>query len=253
MQERKIDFSHDDNKEPVEIEKDNLNRKVDQLTFTLSHLKELRKKDKLGKGFCATICSNIESYTRDLLGALDYDSNLEQEAQERVKKIKEVNIENRELRKQLGEKVSPEDVRECLKNIDKAIRKWWREEGTGHVSATEFHEYYIKVKLSGMIPGILRGEDPIEGIRKRGYDIISEGRADGWLSAGDKNTTLIQRKLKQRFPSAVMREVKCYYHPSGTNKISSITFDIKDYDDVSVVTSGKLGVIGSGSDPEKHS
>lgn len=232
MQEREIDFRFNENNEPVEINKDELAKKVDKAIFALGYLKELRQKDKLEKGFCATMCTNIESYTRDLLNALDYDSQLERDTQERVQKIRAVNLENRELRKQLGEKVSSEDVRECLKNIEKTIREWWREEGFGHISSIEFHEYYIMVKLSGMISGSLGEDGAIDKLRKKGYEVVSESRSDGWMGSSDKNINLLQRELKRRFPSAIMEGVKCYFQKDGTGKIRSATFYIKDYDDV---------------------
>lgn len=63
-----------------------------------------------------------EGYVLNFLDELGYEGVLKKKKDEMYSDIRSLNNENRELRRQLGEKVSNEDVREKLKNISNIIK-----------------------------------------------------------------------------------------------------------------------------------
>jgi hypothetical protein len=166
----------------------------------------------------------------DIMKICGYDGALKREAEERHKRIASVNLENRELRMQLGEKVSAEDVRECLKNMKAAIKKWWDKEGFCLVESLAAYPHAAEIKLSCRM-GIVREEDLEERLLGMGYEInMEEDHRDCSLKDNDKNREVLLAIIKRRFPSAEIRQYHCNYY--GKPHIESVMFIVRDYDDI---------------------
>jgi hypothetical protein len=192
------------------------------------------KAGKLEKGFCQTLLSLFESYTVRLHEHLDYSSVLKKEHDQRYIEIRQLNMQNHELRKQLGDKVSAEDVREKLKNLKDIIYEWWKSEGMGHVSETTFYPYVCHVKLSGSMPIHYSKEQP-DYLRSKGYEIAEPERGHYELVHSDKNVALLVSEMKKRFPSSTLSKIEL-----SNWKILHIRdaeFLIRDFGDIEESTS----------------
>ena len=233
MEERELKLTRNDDPTLVDVDIKAVEKEVNHAHLVLSQMKEHLNKGNLNRGYCETLCGCFEMYAENILGLLDYDSVIKRQKEERYAEIKRINFENRELRKQLGEKVSAEDVRECLKNLKEIINKWWDEEGMGYISSLEFSEYVIKMELSGSL-SMSSSKDQVEKLRTKGYEIVMEDRTSshGSLSCSDKNIELLKKEVRKRFPSATLFSVDSYYDRGGQGLIRKAEFYIKSYDDV---------------------
>lgn len=151
MRERQIKFSINKDQTLVEIngeDKKYAINKVNDLLMVLSLMKQQINENCLEVGFHETQLSLIEHYSVDILKSFNFDSVLQKQQEERHKEIKSLNIENRELRKQLGDKVSAEDIRESLKNISEKLNTFWDAEGFQHIRNMEFGQYGVKAEFN---------------------------------------------------------------------------------------------------------
>lgn len=195
-------------------------------------------KDELTNGYCYSILSYIENKTIDLFKLLKYDSNLEKEKESRYTEIRSLNNENRELRRQLGEKVSNEDVREKLKNLSQSIKKWWNQEGFGHTSKISYSEYgNIELKLSGMICENHYDDGDngkkIDYLIKLGFSVKSEGSGYGWIVDNESNRILLEKLLISKFPSADILSIHSRSDKKGGEyEIRDIEVMIYNLDDI---------------------
>ena len=235
MEERKINFSTNEDKTIVELSKKaekSLIKALGNQINTASHMLNMVKENKLEIGMTETISSLLESYLREIHTLVNYDSVLKKEYDERHREIKSANHQNRELRKQLGLKVSAEDVRECLKNMEQTIRNWWDVEGMGYVKDIEFGSYVIRAKLSCSESS---GIDDISLTRlaAKGYAIGGERRNKAFL-ATEENMELLENELIKAFPSAnLFRGEVWFSRKEGEgNTLWEASITIRNYEDV---------------------
>jgi len=200
----------------------------------MSTIEDFLKNSSLQEGFKDTCCSLMESYVRDYTKSLKYSGELEAEREQRSAEIRSLNIENRELRKQLGEKVSYEDVREKFKNISGIFHKWWNTNGCGYRKDERLGEYGYYCTLSGHISRSYFGEEESpEEVSKRleeyGFEINND-QGSYQLSSNGSNRWLLDSLLKSRFPSCkiLSYEVNNY---SGHWVINDIDIQISDLND----------------------
>ena len=140
MKERELSINRSDDPTLVSLdkkEKKELLKEVKDGYHAYSELYNRLENDNLDIGMKNILCSLAETHTVKMIDMLGHKSELAKEYNQRFEDIRATNIQNRELRKQLGEKASPEDVRECLKNIDDNIRKWWKKNGLGYPTLCE--------------------------------------------------------------------------------------------------------------------
>lgn len=236
MKERTLNIVRNEDKTIVE-DKDgkmlkDVTKAFNDITFNLSYCHEQLKKGALTVGMKENHLALSEHYLIDFLKIMDYDSILGKEMEERHANIKSLNIENRELRKQLGEKVTNEDAREKMKNLSELIRSWWRVKGFGHVSEIKFSEYgSAEVELSGMICSSLL--DNKEKKDKEKYLIdLGFGIDDGDVVFNDECLRLLGVLITEQYPSAFITETRVWHGRREASKLRGIHIIIQNLDDI---------------------
>lgn len=250
MKERELSFSHNENKTIVKLSPDNhalVEKHYGEAWFSLKELLERYNKGELEEGFKETLLSVSESHIMDLLKAFGHEGAIQKETEKRHSEIRSLHQENRDLRKQLGGKVSSEDAREKLKNLSAIIREWWRKEGFGHVSEIKYGEYgSCEVKLSCMMSGdfrILDDETPVSGKEKkkdwiqelidRGYKILpEEGGYDWKVIDNDKNRELVISDIKNRFPTSSIISIENWHGRHREPTMRDVVFHIRNLDEI---------------------
>lgn len=230
MKERIIDMSTNEDKTLIkfdEAKKKEVSKSIKDGYFVFQTLLDLLSKDKLEVGFSETLLSLIESHVVDIHKGFGFGSVLAKEKEERHKQSRELNGENRELRHQLGEKVSAEDVRECLKNIHDDIYAWWKKVGFGYVSDLEFGPYIIKMNLCCIE---LMHLDK-KGIEEAGYEILDVG-GDAHMAHTHENIEILKSQLKERYSSYELSNMKVNFCRTAGSYIRNIDVIIRNYDDV---------------------
>jgi hypothetical protein len=239
MEERQLNFKGRDNTTLI----------IDSDGKLLKLVTDIYNKIKLNLGFCYEQLGNgtltegmkevhlslTESYVLDFLKAFGYDGILKKEKEERFAEIRELNTQNRELRKQLGEKLSNEDAREKIKNMAESFKSWWNINGFGHTSEIYFNDYgYLKVKLSGMISDAYRDkdntkteEDKVQYLKELGFEI----NEDKGVLANDKNIELLNVLIKNKYPSATIVNAE-FYFGRGKSQIKNIDVFITNLDEI---------------------
>lgn len=235
MEERKIDMSTNEDETIVSISEEDKKKLLDALqksNSTTSHIFSMLKNNKLEIGLSEIMASLLESYLKEIHTLLCYDSVLKKEYDQRYKEIRKANQQNHELRKQLGLKVSAEDVRECLKNMEKTIRNWWDVEGMGYVKDIEFGPYVIRAKIS--CSESAHGDDGmLDRLTDKGYVIGGERHSKAFL-ATKENMDLLKKELIKAFPSANLFRGEVWFSRSEghENTLWDASITIHNYDDV---------------------
>ncbi len=231
MKERKlISDEYDDT--PVEFNNltvDNVLSNIVKVSEVISVLREGTRKGELTVGNINTYASLIEYRTKDLLTSVGYDGILAKEIEERHEKIRELNDENRELRKQLGQKVSMEDVREALKLLSKTIGEFTDALGLMHPQELRFSGYSLTFDLSGFIPNRKTYTARNTGLT------LAESTGDGYpyLEYSDANLEKLLSLFKARFPSIeLMSSSARHYKQFSGPQLDKVTFRITDFDDI---------------------
>jgi len=212
MKERKIEFSVDTNSKKMKLtdeQKNGINKTYNDIGLVLNEIKKYTNNGELEIGYSETLMSSLENYTCDMLKHLNYSNVLEREKEERYTRIRSLNEENRELRKQLGEKVSNEDVREKVKNLYNIIRDWYNDEGFEYISDPSFD--YNGTFVGGFscyISGVCSTDEELkEKIKKLiNYGFVFDEKSKHLL-LNTKNIDLFQRFILERFPSATFGEI----------------------------------------------
>ena len=155
MEERKINFKKNDDKTPV-LDPDGtlhgmLCVKMETLVKNFSLLLYLLQKGELNEGTKESSAELFEQNSIEILNSLGYEGDINKKYNEYIQKIRSLNHENRELRKQIGMKVSNEDARERLKLITESFGEWWHNEGTGNIDDIIFCPYKMTATLRGYI------------------------------------------------------------------------------------------------------
>lgn len=234
MQERELKMCSDNNPQPVVVDekvKKDLLKIAKDFYFAVGTLHDSIKSNSLQEGFKNTLCSLLESYTVELHEKLNFASHLQKEHEQRFIEIRSLNNENHVLRKQLGEKVSNDDVREKLKILNEKIREWWNEWGFGYIREVEFHPYCCKVVLSCTM-SISIPEGQPEKLQSIGYSITKIEGYDYSLDSSDKNIELLAAQIKSRFPSAKLCGAHTDFHRPNYSYIRECEFNIGDYNDI---------------------
>lgn len=112
-----------------EDKKEVIIKNLKDLRMSASFLQELVETNQLTNKMRDTLLSVMDHYLQDAGEPLDYKTFAAKEKEKYVRDIRECNRQNRELRLQLGEKVSLEDCREKMKAIADGFRYWNEHEG----------------------------------------------------------------------------------------------------------------------------
>jgi len=245
MEEKPLNFNRNDDPTPVVLtDKQNkdLKKSSDDLRFAMVYLLTEVKEGRLETGMKETMCSLLESHVGTLTKSLGYEGVLHREKEARHKEIRELNDQNRQLRKQLGEKNTAEDVRESLKNLAESFKEWWNIEGFGHCSDEEFGAYGFKVKLSGMITEAYRDrrdkdateEKKVDMLRELGFDIREgDSRFERKILYNDKNLNLLEELLKNKYPSVCIHYSKAWHGSrNDDSEIREVEIMIRNFDEL---------------------
>lgn len=238
MKERTIKFSRDEDPTLVSYsdeKKSEILKELKSLSFAASHLHEQLSKGELNEGFKGNLLFLLEANLTSVFKGMDYDSFITKERDERYVEIRQLNNENRSLREQLGDKVTNEDVRERLKNFEQTLRKWWNIEGFGHMSEISFGSFGVELLLSGRItrPYYADGEMTKEVKRQKLIDYGFQFE-DETVFDNDKNKELLDKLIKEFFPSGNILEIRSYRGVNGNvnGEIRDIKVYIHNYDDI---------------------
>lgn len=245
MEERKLNFNHNDDPTLVEFtddQKKEYEKSYKDFVFPFMELKKRLDEGNLDIGFKNTLCSLLEIRLITFNKSLGYEGYLQEQKEKRFKEIRDLNTENRELRKQLGDKVTPEDIREGLKNLSNNFKAWWSKEGFGHCSDEVFTGYTFKARLSGMMTDAYwskddnyeTAEEKAKRLSSIGFDIIlGAGRVSKVLFT-ENNVNKLSEMLKSKYPSSSINEVKSYWGRREECELRDIEIYITDLNDLAI-------------------
>ncbi len=213
MKERPIFENKEPNKELVTLsdeDKKVVTKALKDLIQSASFLYEMVSKGTLTEEMRETMTSLIATYSRDGLRPLGFQDQATKDHDNLVRKLRNANMDNEELRQQLGQKVSLEDVREKMKIIARAFDMWGDYHGFGYISDIHFDNYgclHGNMCLSTHI-SCSREED----MRKLGFE-LTDDRDGCAMFATDANFELLRKLIRDNFgPDASMFRGKIDMH-----------------------------------------
>jgi hypothetical protein len=213
MKERPIFESKEPNKNLVELNDEGKKvvvKALKDLIQSAGFLLDMVSKDTLTEEMRETLTSLIATYSRDGLRPLGFQDQATKDHDDLVRRLRNANMDNEELRQQLGQKVSLEDLREKMKTIARAFDEWGDNHGFGYISDIYFDSYgclHGNMNLSTHISGN-RAED----LRKMGFE-LTDSRDGEAMFATDENFKLLQKMIRDNFgPDASMSYGKIDMH-----------------------------------------
>lgn len=247
MEERKINFKKNDDNTPV-LDPDGtlhgmLCVKMETLVKNFSLLLYLLQKGELNEGTKESSAELFEQNSIEILNSLGYEGDINKKYNEYIQEIRSLNHENRELRKQLGMKVSNEDARERLKLICESFYEWWHNEGTGNIDEIIFDRYKMTATLRGSIFPSSREKEiknQVEMLKKKGFDVSSVTNYGHHLTASEKNFNMLKELFKSAFPHSDIDEVNTATYLGGESKeeyvyvITKIIVYFDNLDDIKI-------------------
>lgn len=247
MEERKINFKKNDDNTPV-LDPDGtlhgmLCVKMETLVKNFSLLLYLLQKGELNEGTKESSAELFEQNSIEILNSLGYKGDINKKYNEYIQEIRSLNHENRELRKQLGMKVSNEDARERLKLITESFGEWWHNEGTGNIDDIIFDRYKMTATLRGSIFPSSREKEiknQVEMLKKKGFDVSSVTNYGHHLTASEKNFNILKELFKSVFPHSDIDEINTATYLGGESReeyvyvITKIIVNFNNLDDIKI-------------------
>lgn len=247
MEERKINFKKNDDKTPV-LDPDGtlhgmLCVKMETLVKNFSLLLYLLQKGELNEGTKESSAELFEQNSIEILNSLGYEGDINKKYNEYIQKIRSLNHENRELRKQIGMKVSNEDARERLKLFTESFNEWWHNEGTGNIDDIIFDRYKMTAILRGGIFPSSREREikkQVEMLKQKGFDVSSVTNYGHHLTASEKNFNMLKELFKSAFPHSDIDEINTATYLGGESKeeyvyvITKIIVYFDNLDDIKI-------------------
>lgn len=233
MKERPLNFDYTD-ETPVEVtdeQKAKLNKYANELKQHIGMLLYLIDKGSLQVGTRDSIMTIINHNMQDLCNLFDYSTYFKQQQEKTQREIREVNIENHELRRQLGQKVSTEDVRMKMKAVIDGFRYWSETKGFGRMSDIEVDHWGT---LSGrMRTSICHTNRNDKEIRKRMSEfgfVFEDVNEDGAEPiANDHNLQKIRELVKTLSPDAIADKVTVCRR-GDVPHIEDVTIILREWD-----------------------
>lgn len=241
MKERPLDFNRQDNSAIVEDPSGELiaelQKQYKEIQQNLGLAMSLLENGNLTEGMKENILSLTDHHINEFLTKMGYEGILAEKMKKRTKEIRSLHDENRELRRQLGEKVSNEDVRERLKIMASSFGNWWTEYGFGHVSDFYFGEYFAKITLSGIVfasRSSNSGEEKKDAYLSRlGFEI-----EDRRVIYNDKSIALLNKLLTDKYPSIDIYSINLTTSAlKGVTVIQDVVVFLRDLNDLTETTS----------------
>lgn len=247
MEERKINFKKNDDNTPV-LDPDGmlykkLTEKQTKINERIYSLLYMLKEGSLNEGTKEALLELFHKNAIDILNELGYEDSLNKKYNEYIQEIRSLNHENRELRKQLGMKVSNEDARERLKLICESFYEWWHNEGTGNIESITFNEYGMTATLRGYIhPSrhVRKTEEQVSMLKQKGFDVSSLVRYGQHLTASEKNFNMLKELFENAFPHSNIDKINTTTYLGSESKgeyiyvISEIIVNFNNLDDIKI-------------------
>lgn len=206
MKERPIFESKEPNKNLVELNDDDkkvVTKALKDLIQSAGFLLDMVSKDTLTEEMRETMTSLIATYSRDGLRLLGFQDQTTKDHDNLVRKLRNANMDNEELRQQLGQKVSLEDLREKMKTIARAFYEWGDYHGFGHFSDIHFDSYGCLHGNMHLLSMHISG-DRADDLRKMGFELTDDRDGEA-MFATDENFKLLQKMIRDNFgPDASM-------------------------------------------------
>lgn len=247
MEERKINFKkNDDNTQVLDPDGmlyEKLTEKQKKINERISLLLYMLKEGSLNEGTKEALLELFHKNAIDILNELGYEDSLNKKYNEYIQEIRSLNHENRELRKQLGMKVSNEDARERLKLITESFDEWWHNEGTGNIDDIIFDRYKMTAILRGGIFPSSREKEikkQVEMLKQKGFDVSSVTNYGHHLTASEKNCNMLKELFKSAFPNSNIYEINTTTYLGGESKeeyvyvITNIIVYFDNLDDIKI-------------------
>lgn len=245
MEERKINFkNNDDNTLVLDPDGKLYNKLISSLkemNENFSLMLYLLNNGSLTEGTKQNSMSLFERKAVEILNQLGYEGYLNKKDNEYTQEIRSLNQENRELRKQLGMKVSNEDVRERFKLIQSSIHEWWKNEGTDNVEDIILRKDRIDVSLRGNFFIGCCDKNQLNILKEKGFDLIyCEWIGEYTLAATENNFSLLKDKIKKYFPHSNIISIDTRYRKldkDGKERallIETIKIYISDLNDIKI-------------------
>ena len=247
MEERKINFNKNDDKTPVLDPEgtlyEKLNWQIKNLSKNFSLMLYLLKEGKLTEGTKEASLELFHKNAIEILNELGYEDSLNKKYNEYIQEIRSLNHENRELRKQIGMKVSNEDARERLKLITESFGEWWHNEGTGNIDDIIFGPYKMTATLRGYIYPSGREREiknQVEMLKQKGFDVSSVANFGHHLTASEKNFNMLKELFKSAFPHSDIDEINTATYLGGESReeyvyvITKIIVNFNNLDDIKI-------------------
>lgn len=219
MKERPIFESKEPNKELVTLsdeDKKVVTKALKDLMQSASFLYEMVSKGTLTEEMRETMTSLIATYSRDGLRPLGFQDQATKDHDDLVRRLRNANMDNEELRQQLGQKVSLEDLREKMKTIARAFDEWGDYHGFGYIGDIHFDSYgclHGNMNLSTHISG-----DRADDLRKMGFELTDDRDGEA-MFATDDNFKLLQKMIRDNFgPDASMSYGKINMYSFGDER-----------------------------------
>lgn len=243
MEERKINFKKNDDNTPV-LDPDGmlyekLTEKQKKINERISLLLYMLKEGSLKEGTKEALLELFHKNAIDILNELGYEDSLNKKYNEYIQEIRSLNHENRELRKQLGMKVSNEDARGRLKLITESFGEWWYNEGTGNIDNIIFDRYKMTATLRGEIfPSSLKKQ--VEMLKQKGFDVSSITNYGHHLTASEKNLIMLKELFENAFPHSNIDEINTATYLGGESGeeyvyvITKIIVNFNNLDDIKI-------------------
>ena len=214
MKERPIFESKEPNKNLVELndaDKKVAVKALKDLIQSAGFLLDMVSKDTLTEEMRETLTSLIATYSRDGLRPLGFQDQATKDHDDLVCRLRNANMDNEELRQQLGQKVSLEDLREKMKTIARAFDEWGDYHGFGYISDIHFDSYGCLHGNMSLSAHHISG-DRADDLRKIGFELTDDRDGEA-MFATDDNFKLLQKMIRENFgPDASMSYGKIDMH-----------------------------------------
>lgn len=194
----------------------------------------------------AVSCLKVsEYYLKDLAKALGIQTNGTKELEERHAMLREANLRIRELEAQLGRGQSAQLTQLSVKALAERVNYWWRRDGFGHVSKTDFGSYGVMLDLSCTLFGrflLLDSNTPVSdreakarwyaSLAERGFVLVVEkGEREPSVDDCDASREALRQLIVAKLPSAKIQKFD-NQGARGNHVLRGVTVYVSNYEDL---------------------
>lgn len=218
MSELPFDTDLDDDLPPIKLNPDNTAVAIKKVRETQSALVTISEGLASAEGLDAGLARNVmyvcEHYMKELGALLGVETDSARDIAQRHALLREANMKVHELEKKLGAGQAPSDVQAGVKHLVECVEKWWRYEGFGHTSESEFGKYGATFGLSCHLFGHFRLIDSATPLsdkeaKAKWYDYLTErgfvlakNRGEMAVVDCDQTREALRKFIVERIPSA---------------------------------------------------